>query len=379
MNNWGSENLREELLRLLEIPSESGSEETVLQYLEKRLQFLELPMLRQEVAPAGSNLVLNPLPEPQLLLDAHVDTVPSCIEGKKCELRTEGKLVFGRGAADVKGGTAALIIALEKLKRAKKDLSKWPVTIVFTIDEEQGGTGSAAAAAHFRPTEVIALEPTNLTICPVEAGSLTVKILVTGTPAHGSEMEAGDNAITKAFTVLKKLKKLPIFDQEHPLLGKSGFNIQKICGGSTELVVPQKCELIVDFRVLPEQDIEEVKKTLHTFFDKEEVKWEIIDTSPPFAVSHDLRVIKKLQKGAKTALGRPLELGGFKSWSDAENFVAAGFPAIVFGPGNLAVAHTPFEHIDLEEVKQATNILYHLFCDYLESTIKKNSSDKNTC
>ncbi|MDH7578998.1 MAG: M20/M25/M40 family metallo-hydrolase [Bacillota bacterium] len=357
--------LQETLLRLIEIPSESGAEEPLLQYLEKRLARLDLPLVRQDVAPGRSNLVLNPLPEPALLLDAHADTVPVVIEGRPCLTRVEGRRIFGRGSADVKGGIAALIFALELLKETGGDLSNWPVTVVFTVDEEQDAIGSAGAAASFRPAEVIALEPTGLAICPAQAGSITASIKLTGHPAHGSEMETGTNAIQQAIELLSELKELPFLRAEHPVLGKNNFNIQKINGGTTELVVPQFCELKIDFRILPEQEIQEIAQELALFLTARGAEYTFLDFSPPFEFESDLPVIKRLQEGARAVLGRHLDLSGFRSWSDAENFTETGVPAIVFGPGNLAVSHTPFEHVDLEEVRLAAHILAALFRSYL--------------
>lgn len=356
--------LRDEVLQLIEIPSKSGAEEALLQYLEVRLQHLGLPLVRQYIAPGRSNLVLNPLPEPALLLDAHVDTVPIVIEGQPCLTLVEGTKVFGRGSADTKGGIAALIAALETLKETKEDLTNWPVTVVFTIDEEEEAIGSAAAAAYFRPAEVIVLEPTGLAICPVQAGSITAQIKASGYPAHGSEMEAGKSAIKQVLGILENIQQLPFLQAEHPLLGKNNFNIQKINGGTAELVVPQRCELIVDFRILPGQDIHEIKQELATFLAAQGADYSFLDLSPPFAVEADLPVIKKLQE-VQSITGRALNLSGFRSWSDAENFAAAGVPAIIFGPGSLAVAHTPFEYVNLEEVSAAAHILSALFRGYL--------------
>lgn len=357
--------LQETLLQLIEIPSESGAEEPLLRYLEERLKKLGLPQMRQEVAPGRSNLVLNPLPEPALLLDAHVDTVPVVIEGCPCLTRVERGRIFGRGSADAKGGIASLIAALELLKETGRDLSNWPVTVVFTVDEEQAAIGSAAAAAFFRPAEVIAVEPTGLAICPAQAGSITVSIKLTGYPAHGSEMETGRNAIQQASELLADLRELPFLRAEHPLLGKNNFNIQKISGGTAELVVPQFCELNLDFRVLPGQEIQDIKEELASFLSARGAAYEFLDLSPPFEVPADLPVIKKLEKETHAVLGRAPRLGGFRSWSDAENFAAAGAPAVVFGPGSLAVSHTPFEHVDLEEVRAAAHILAALFRSYL--------------
>lgn len=355
MNDERFDRLAGELLRLIEIPSPSGNEGPILEYLEKRLQFLDLPSKRQMITENMGNLVFNP--GSKVLFDLHVDTVPEIMEGIKCSPYLDGDLVYGRGASDIKGSIASLIIALEDYAQITKVDVDFPASIVFTVDEEQGGRG-AYEAVNLRPEEVIVFEPTELDVCTMEAGAIGVRLNFSGRPAHGSDFEAGENAITKAIEFLSKLKELPFLEGEHPRIGEAGFNVQALFGGSAdELVIPSRSEMYVDFRLLPEVDHREAEIQLRQFFEEKGVDYEIDDVSPPFLLDDEVPIARKLKEVASAELGLSLQTGAFKSWSDAEPYVTAGIPAIVFGPGKLSVSHTPFEHISLGEMDVASRIL----------------------
>ncbi len=347
--------LADELVRLIGIPSSSGNEGPILQYLEDRLQFLGVPTERQSTSGKNGNLIFNP--GSKLLFDLHVDTVPEVMDGERCRTCLDGDLVYGRGAADVKGSIASLIIALEDYVDQSGPDYELPVSIVFTVDEEQGGSG-AYKAVDLSPEEVVVFEPTELDICTSEAGAIGARLNFSGQPAHGSDFEAGKNAISKAVDFMFKLGKLPFLAGKHPYIGEAGFNVQSLSGGSPkELIVPGKCEMYVDFRLLPHVDHREAERQLREFFEGEGIEYEIDDVSPPFMLDEDVPIAKKLNDAASAALGVNLRMGAFKSWSDAEPFVTAGASAVVFGPGKLSVAHTYFEHISVKEMDLASKIL----------------------
>lgn len=347
--------LANELLRLIEIPSPSGNEGPIIEYLENRLRFLKVPTKIQPIVGKTGNLVLNP--GSKTLLDLHVDTVPGVMEGVRCSARLEGDLVYGRGAADVKGSIASLIIALEDYVDEVGNNHDFPASIVFTVDEEQGGSG-AYEAVKLCPEEVIVFEPTELDICTMEAGAIGARLNFFGQTAHGSDFEAGQNAISKAVDFLSKLKKLPFLEGEHPYIGEAGFNVQSLSGGSpNELIIPSRCEMYIDIRLLPDVDHKEAERQLRHLFDREGIEYEMDDISPPFNLGEDVPIADKLMGVASNDLGLNLQFGAFKSWSDAEPYVTAGIPAVVFGPGKLSVAHTPFEHVSLKEMDLASQIL----------------------
>ncbi|MDR5709086.1 MAG: M20/M25/M40 family metallo-hydrolase [Armatimonadota bacterium] len=345
------ERARWELLRLVSIPSPTGREQALLAYLEARLESLGLRPFRQPVEGDRDNLIWKGAERPRLLLTAHADTIP--IEEPPDRPRVEAGCVWGRGSVDVKAGIAAILLALERTP----EIRELPVAVAFTVDEEQGGLGSKVLPEAVQAEAAIVLEPTELRICPVEAGSLEVRIELSGIPAHGGEFEAGRNAILQAAELLRAFEAMAFVRAEHPLVGHGGFNVMEIRGGKLALVVPDRCTLSVDFRILPGQDLEAVKQEVLRVVAEHGGNAEVLDESPPFELSEDAPVLSLLREAYEQALGRPAEIGAIRSWTDAENLISAGIPSVVFGPGRLAVAHTASEHVELRQVAEAARVL----------------------
>lgn len=351
---------REELLRLVNIPSPSGAEERLLSYLEERFCGLGLETTRLPVPGSSYDLLVNPLPVPRLLIDIHVDTVPDLIEGRDCPVRVEGDLVYGRGSADAKGSVAAAILAVEMLREKGISLRDLPLTLAFTVDEEGDAQGSEVLADSLAPLEAVVMEPTNLTVAVAEAGSLVVEVLVNGTRAHGSCLGAGESAIDKTLALLARIQSLPFMQEVHPLLGSAGFNIRYLCGGSENLAIAGLCRALVDFRVLPGQDIEAIKRELEGTLVTSGTHYRVVEISPPYELPEEEPVVRRLQKACRKALGQESRTGGMQSWTDAENLFSRGIPAVVFGPGRLEVAHTPDERISIAEIVAAAKVLVEL-------------------
>ncbi|MDR5695384.1 MAG: M20/M25/M40 family metallo-hydrolase [Armatimonadota bacterium] len=344
-----------ELLRLLAIPSETGHEQAIIAYLESRLEALGLQTFRQKVAEGRENLIWTSHPHPKLLITAHVDTVPLKEQQGLVQQRVEDGYVFGKGSADVKGGIAALLLALESM--AGQGLETASIAVAFTVDEEQGGAGSRVLPEAIQAEGAVVLEPTGLALCTAQAGSLEVRITLMGRSAHGSAFEAGENAIHKAAALIEKFRSLRFVQATHFLVGSGGFNVMEIRGGQHLLVVPDRCELYVDFRILPGQDIALAEQEVRTLLSQEEAALEVLDVSPPYALRGTEMIVELLQEACKEVLGREAPFRGMPSWTDAQHLYSAGIPAVIFGPGDLAVSHTPWEHVSLEEVVQAARVL----------------------
>lgn len=348
----------QELQRLLAISSVSGDEAALLAYLEQRCAGLGLVTRRQRVDGARHNLLVNPLTSPALIITAHVDTVPEVINGRACRREILGQRFFGRGAADVKGGMAALLMALEDLI-TRGDLKAGempPVTLAFTVDEEREGKGSEELAKLGGYAAVV-IEPTDLKMCTAQAGSVVMKAQVQGQPAHGSTMESGENAVLRAMGLLNELGRLPVFCRSHDLIGQGGYNVQMISGGSREMAVPHQCELILDCRVLPNQTSTEVQQAVDGLvgsWSGIDSKW--LDVSGSYEIGGHEPVVALVKSCIREALGEEPRAGGMPSWTDGENLYAAGIKPVIFGPGSLAVAHTGEEYIDLPEVVRAARV-----------------------
>ncbi len=347
-----------ELEALLNISSETGNEYEILRYLEDRFRFMGLQVERQPVLQDRYNLLVNHQPD-SLLITAHVDTVPEVIEGQRCARYHDGDLVFGRGAVDVKGSIAASIVAVEQFL-LEEDIQETPsFSLAFTVDEERGGKGAEMLAAYLDARAAVVLEPTELQLGVAQSGSLEAQLTVYGSPAHGGEFDMGENAIKRAVEFLESLGRLPFLLERDDLVGPAGFNLQWLRGGQKNaLVVPLKCQAVIDFRILPHQDVKTIQGMLEEFaddFGRVEVKY--LDVSPSFNISLEEPVVQLFREAGQAALGDDIPLVGIRSWTDAQPLYSAGITPVIFGPGKLAVAHTPYEFVDLKEVVSASRIL----------------------
>ena len=345
--------IAKELLRLIEIDSRSGNEAKIIKYLEKRLLNLGFSCVKQKITDKRENLIINPLKTPKLVISTHVDTV--FLENPP---RIENSRVYGIGSSDPKASIVSILYALEKIE--KYVLKENRITIAFFVDEEEQGLGSERFCEIYKPKYALVLEPTDLNICIAEAGSYEVEIIVKGRAAHGSEVEKGENAIVKAFNLIKEIDKLSFLKEEHELIGKSNFNIQMIKGGGKLLAVPEVCELIIDFRLLPTHNLKNVKSEIEDFLRSKKAEFKFIDFSPPFEISPDSKIVKKLKEAFEIVTRRKAKITGMKSWTDAENFYRAKAEATIFGPGKLEVCHTKEEHVEIKDVEIAGKVLKEL-------------------
>ncbi len=344
---------RELIFTLASIPSPSGEERAILEYLMGRLSQMGLPLRKQPVPARFYNLIINEHPSHKLLITTHVDTVPPWLGLFPPRIKEDS--LEGLGVCDAKAGVAIMLMLLEERKQKGKPL---PATFAFVVDEEREGQGSALLARENLPPYAVVLEPTDLKIAVAEGGSVEFEIRVRGKAVHGSCIPQGENAIERAIELISKMKRLPFLYSEHPLVGPGGFNLERFSGGDGELRVPDLCVLEVDFRVLPGQDTEEVISEVKKILEATpHVHYVVKDISEPFAIPRTSPIVKKICQAYQEALGEKPELSGMPSWTDAAHLYTAGLEPVVFGPGDLAKCHTPEETIELSDVIKAFFVL----------------------
>ncbi|WP_456430925.1 M20 family metallopeptidase [Thermosulfuriphilus sp.] len=355
MNNL-KERLKDLIFTLASIPSPSGQEGAILEFIWNRLSALGIPLRRQDVPDRFYNLLANEARGNRLLITAHVDTVPHWLGVFPPRIRDDR--LEGLGVCDDKAGVAIMVLLLEERLRKKSPL---PVTFAFVVDEEREGQGSATLSKEDLPPLAVVLEPTELKLAIAEGGSVEFEIHIRGRSAHGSCHLQGENAIDKAIELVGHLKRLPFLYSEHPLVGPGGLNVERITGGDGELRVPDLCTLEIDFRVLPGQEtgkiIEEIKEVLESFSG---VSYVVKDVSEPFALAQDSSFVKMFAQAYRESLGEEPRFSGMPSWTDAAHLQAAGLEALVFGPGELAPCHTPEEYLDLGQAEKAYKVLDRL-------------------
>lgn len=387
-------NLVDTLRQLVAIPSVnpmagsvSGAEvgeARLTEYLEQLCRGLGLVCQRQTVEPGRDNLLArldgDPLPEQGgelLLFGAHQDTVPvlgMTVDPFAAEVR-QGRL-YGRGACDVKGGMTALLGVLARLAQ-QRPRPRPTIVLACTVNEECGFTGARALAQLCagppspllprRPDAAIIAEPTELQVVVAHKGVVRWRIHARGRAAHSSQPETGANAIYKmarAVTLLERYQREVLAARAvHPRCGQPTLSVGTIRGGAGVNIVPDHCVVEVERRLLPGEEPGPVRRHVIDYLQEHVGGEDGFEHEPPFlegipmSEEQNGALAQRLAAVVQEVVGRG-ERVGVPYGTDAATLAAVGIPTVVFGPGSLAQAHTVDEWIDLEQLDQATEILY---------------------
>jgi acetylornithine deacetylase/succinyl-diaminopimelate desuccinylase family protein len=317
-----------------------------------------------EVSPGRPNVIgfLDARAERTLLLEAHLDTVHADqmeIAPFAPDIR-DGKL-YGRGSCDTKGSLAAFLSVLSALATsgAKPRLN---IVLAAVVDEEYQFTGAQHAVRKgLRADFGIAGEPTQLRIVRAHKGVTRWRITTRGKAAHSAYPERGENAIYAMGEVLRRLEthaKAMRTRAPHPVLGTPTLSVGLIEGGQAVNIVPDRCRIEIDRRTLPGESTSAVLEAVREAL-SELSSWTIEE--PHLAVEgmevpEDAEIIRLLSAAIR-ASGRMLSVEGAQYATDAGIYNGAAIPTVVFGPGDIAQAHTASEFIDLDEYAAAIEII----------------------
>lgn len=343
-------------------------------FLDARLRSLGVRVERDPVLPGRDNLLafFEGAPgAPTILLDAHQDTVPADRATERpFEPIIEGGRLHARGACDVKGSMAAMIVAFERLVR-ERPKGACGVILALTVDEEYTHRGSSRLAeSGLRPDLAIVAEPTDLTPVDTHKGAVRWVLRTSGTACHSSQPWLGDNAIYRMADVLVVLRMYAgriSTERTDSRLGPATLSVGVIEGGVSANIVPERCEIQIDRRVLPGERIDEVLEDVRiwlggrigdTFeFDPPWVRMPALDP----AGNRDW--IGPVCESVGRTLGRRVEPAAVPYGTDAGPLSAVGIPAIVLGPGDIAQAHTADEWVEVEQVERAVEVYFGLATD----------------
>ncbi|MCW2966436.1 MAG: family metallopeptidase [Solirubrobacteraceae bacterium] len=279
-----------------------------------------LPVLMAEVGATAADA-------PTVILHGHIDVVPAHAE--QFEPRIEGDRLIGRGAYDMKGALAAMMLAT--VDAAAQSAVR--VRFVCVPDEESDDVDDrsidALIAGGLRGDFAITGEPTDLHIGVQAKGVLAVRIEVTGRAAHGSTPWEGDNAILKAHDAFRRIETLPFSRESSDLFDRPSINLARIVGGDAFNKVPDSCSMDVDIRFLPNQDPGAILAQIREIGDVRIVKTFIRE---PAIVSRSNPYVRALRAALASSIDdEPLSVGRDGA-SDAVSFLRAGVPAVEFGP-----------------------------------------------
>lgn len=316
----------------------------------------------QKVLSNRSNFIARLLPQNKIrqtiLLAPHLDTV-NASDSQFIPRRKNGRL-YGRGACDTKGSVAAMLVALCELAESKNRPVETEIVFAGLIDEENVQAGSRALAkSKFKADLAIVGEMTKLQVVTAHKGSLWLEMETRGRAAHGATPQFGKNAIHEMARIVDFLQTdyaTRLRKRKHPLLGNPTVNVGVICGGAQPNIVPDKCTITIDRRTLPGESEAGVKNEIKQFLHAKNLSAQMTDKklapALPMETNHKLPLVKQFLKCAGQT--KPL---GTHFFCDAAILAAGGIPSIVFGPGDVAQAHTADEWISLSELERGKNLL----------------------
>lgn len=334
------------LLTLLSIPTPTGEEISLLPWIEFYLSAFGFNINRQHIRENQANLLAY-RGHPNYLMATHIDTVPAWGHPYAFSPKIDGEKILGRGAVDTKGQIAALLKAVKE--------TKIPCALALFVDEEKEGLGSQKYEPPFPIKGAVVLEPTNLSLALAQAGSIELHLEIKGKAAHGSLPGRGENAIEIFCDFYQRLKSLPCLQYVHHLFRDIGVNIGKIKGGIDPQVVAGGCEVEIDIPILPGKKLEEVLEEVKTLLSNFPLAWELKSFDPPWEISPQEEVVRILVESLEMEM--PVTFSGMNAWTDASNLLIKGIPTVVFGAGDLALAHTTKEYIEIGEVLKLSRIL----------------------
>lgn len=311
---------------LIDIPSVSGDEKSVVDFLDNRLRSLGFNVERQSVAPRRENLIATRPPHPpRVVLSTHTDTVPPHIPASE-----DDEYIYGRGACDTKGIIAAQLCAARKL--IAEGITDFGM--LFTVDEEMSSEGARAANEHTLAYEcrfLINGEPTDNKLATACKGSLRVRLHAEGRAAHSAYPEHGESAITKLLDVLADIRAARFPRDE--LLGDSTCNIGVIAGGTRPNVIPAAAHADLQIRLVTDSEI--VKGILEKII-AGRVAIEYLSAAEPVR-------LHTIEGFAQCVVRFTTDLSYLHNW---------GTP-LLFGPGSILDAHTAHERISKAELTRA--------------------------
>lgn len=303
-----------------------------------------------------------------LLLNGHLDVVG--VEGMTHPPFTptvrDGRL-YGRGAADMKSGVAAMCAAA---RRAVERGIDGEVIIAAVVDEEYESLGTRAlVASGLRADAAIITEPTRLMICPAHRGFVWAQLTVTGRAAHGSRYDLGVDAITHAALIIAELDRIQRDvhpTRTHPLLGRASLHASLISGGSGVSTYPVRCVVGIERRTIPGEstatfvaELDEAIASVRRTYPALHATIEPTTAQGPSDVALDAPIARALDEALR-ATGRDVRVEGMPAWTDAALLNDAGIPTICFGPGDIALAHSAEEYVPVAEIDAATDVLEQL-------------------
>jgi len=318
--------------RLIDLPSLTGDEKSVAEFLAILLGDLGYRVERQAITNDRFNVLATTAEPPRLVFSTHIDTVPPFIESSE-----DDEYIYGRGSCDAKGIIAAQIAAAERLRADGQN----SIGMLFTVDEELSSLGAQKANQHPIAREcrfLINGEPTDNRLATGTKGSLRLIITTEGRAAHSAYPEAGDSAIEKLLDILQDIRGCQWPRDE--FFGDTTCNIGVLNGGTRPNVIPDHARAELQIRLAT--DIEAVKEQVE-------------------------RAVAGRAQVEYASAHNPVRLFSVPGFDDCVVRFTTDVPylsnwgkPLLLGPGSILDAHTEHERIAKSELKRAIDLYVKL-------------------
>ncbi len=340
-------------------------EHRVAAFLESAARRQGLDVESQAVVPGRSNLLVRLSPRGEVrhrvILAPHMDTVGEPAYALQLTPVVRDGRIYGRGACDTKGSVAAFFQSLLNVATSGPRPNHTEILFVGLIDEENMQLGSRHFAQHGPQGDLaIVGEPTGLEIVTAHKGDVWLRLRTTGRSAHGATPHRGKNAVTAMARIVLALETEYAAElaarPAHPRLGRPTVNVGRIDGGRQPNIVPAECTIDIDRRTLPGETEAGVRREIIALLRRHGLKasYDNLRTSPcePLDTCPDLPLVRSLTRAAGRKGTR-----GVHYFTDAAPLAAGGTPSVVFGPGDIAQAHTEREWLAISQLEKSIQIL----------------------
>jgi succinyl-diaminopimelate desuccinylase len=298
---------------------------------------------------------------PGILFLAHIDVVDAEAKAWRTppfEAVEQGGRVYGRGAVDMKGGTAAILEAMGRIIAGGAQL-KGDVHFAGVGGEETDSAGIERFVSQVKQlgplAGIVICEPTAMDIVTAHRGMVWVRITTLGKSAHGSMPHIGVNAVESMLNVLEKVRKMDPGPVKHPRLGSGTISINRIQGGFATNIIPDSCSAEVDVRIVPGQTTEatfdrfkRLVGEMQTEGSSFRAKLDVLKKAEALETSDSCDFVKGLCRA--TGVGETRSVG---FTTDGPWLVPLGVPIVILGPGDPELCHKPDEYIEVSEMEKA--------------------------
>jgi acetylornithine deacetylase len=343
------------------VPSEGTGEGAIADFACGWLTAHGVAACLEEAAPGRPNVVarIDGGDGPIVVLCAHLDTVGTAgMTIPPFEARVEGDRLYGRGAYDMKGSAAAIMVAMATLAT---QLRTGHVMAALVADEEYASVGAFDFVRRHRADACIVTEPTEGDLVLAHKGFVWAEIVTTGRAAHGSRWDLGVSAIgmmSRIVVALEDFDRTELRRRIHPLVGPASLHCALVHGGTGLSTYAPECRLKVERRTLPGETPDHVRAELEAVVRNAGVDAtvEVLFARDPLTCDPHARIVWCVRDAVTQLVGEVPKETGVAYWMDAAVFGAAGIPTVNYGPLG-AGAHEDVEWVDLPSVARLAEVI----------------------